>query len=84
MRKIINKQIRFCINFLFALIWFVFCINIWDSIDAWLEYKKSYYEYFWINRYYFLIPLPITFLLIFASPYYFISKYIWFNPNKRR
>ena len=81
MKKIKNKVIRFFINLLFGLIWFVVTIYIWDYVDAWLEYKNSYHEDFWLVGYYFFLPIPITFLLIFAAPYFFISKYIWVNKN---
>ena len=81
MKNIRNKVIRFFVTFLFSLIWFVISIYIWDYVDAWLEYKNSNYEDFWIAGYYFFLPIPITFLLIFSAPYFFISKYIWFKKN---
>ncbi len=84
MKKIINKPIRFFINFLFAIIWFIVSIYIWDYVDAWLEYKNSFYEVFWVAGYYIFIPIPITFLLIFAAPYFFISKYIWFKKKREK
>ena len=84
MRKIINKPIRFFINFLFAIIWFIVSIYIWDYVDAWLEYKNSFYEIFWIARYYIFIPIPITFLWIFWGPYFFISKYIWSREKREK
>ena len=81
MKNIRNKVIGFLINLLFSLIWFIVSIYIWDYVDAWIEYKNSFYEVFWVAGYYIFIPIPITFLLIFAAPYFFISKYIWVKKN---
>ena len=81
MKNIKNKVIGFLINLLFSLIWFIVSIYIWDYVDAWLEYKNSFYEVFWGTGYYIFIPIPITFLLIFSAPYFFISKYNLVNKN---
>lgn len=77
-----NKFVRFSLYLLFALTWFVVSIYIWDYVYAWLEYKIKYYDYFWLEGSYFVNPLPISFLLIFVSPYYFFQKYIW-NKKKK-
>ena len=81
MKNIKNKVIGFLINLLFSLIWFIVSIYIWDYVDAWLEYKNSFYEVFWGTGYYIFIPIPITFLLIFSAPYFFIYKYNLVNKN---
>jgi len=69
MKNIRNKFIGFFINLFFSLIWFIVSIYIWDYVDAWLEYKNSFYEVFWVAGYYIFIPIPITFLWIFGGPY---------------
>ena len=84
MKNIRNKFIGFFINLFFSLIWFIVSIYIWDYVDAWLEYKNSFYEVFWVAEYYIFIPIPITFLWIFWGPLPFISKYIWFKKKKRK
>jgi len=78
-----NKAIGFFVNLLFSLIWFIVSIYIWGYVAAWLEYKNSFYEAFWVAGYYIFIPIPITFLLIFAAPYFSISKYIWFRKKEK-
>ena len=84
MKNIRNKLPRLFFNILFPLAWLVVSIYIWDFVDAWLEYNNNNYEYLWITGYYFLIPFPISFLLIFLIPCYVVSKYIWIKKKRQK
>ena len=82
MKKIGNKIIKFFINLLFILVWFIICALIWEYIADHLEYENIYLYSFWVSAFppYKAITTK-SFLLIFLIPSYLFSKYIWFNKR---